>query len=707
MGQRHQLFVIARIKGRYRQLCAIHHQWLYGHTALRRCRDTLNILGNTTNRIPIQQELIAASKKDDDFWLVGDDDKNGHVPFPFIMTCLIIGSSFNVDGYYHGVLVERFYMAYDEGDNNNGITVFDISEPDNVRYCFVDFMGMESEREVELHTPLSARTYLEAYYVLDESNDEAGLLPLLESFEGRNLVTKGALVETWPDGAWDHQSPSSDADARSNLDTADPPDLGGLNVTDVPGDRSATMANAGESNESVAEGKPKSLRDQAMNRLLDVLLDPSEQDLPGLMAEADHLHDFIPNLRQRLYDQASVLKPSAANISLLHKALEGATIVDLSPFTALTAGHLSTLVAQLQRGHGSTKVLNLSNMPDLSESDLELILNIGNGSENPSITAIIILETPKISLEFVSHHLGNYDVYHSELFRRPLYEPHDSFPLLHEHGRSLLPALQFDMPDSISQLVLVGISSAQSCDVEFRREDGRFDWSSMKFSIEVESCYGVDPAISYMNFLLDIPLPVSKTIQSLRRLLQYMPSAQTFAFESCFTGAARCFATTSVLDDDGYSVGPLSLTLSEDKQRFRGPEIQSGKNQYLKPGRWAIVLIHEAFDAHDQAHLDKKAARVPGKAGDTARAFKPLKRLRYMLAQAIPEAESSRARYMIVDLPGYIEHLVKDVDQVGKMKTWWAKESSALPAGSGYYDDSDAHAILDRVYSKEGFRSRT
>lgn len=120
MGQRHQLFVIARIKGRYRQLCAIHHQWLYGHTALRRCRDTLNILGNTTNRIPIQQELIAASKKDDDFWLVGDDDKNGHVPFPFIMTCLIIGSSFNVDGYYHGVLVERFYMAYDEGDNNNG-----------------------------------------------------------------------------------------------------------------------------------------------------------------------------------------------------------------------------------------------------------------------------------------------------------------------------------------------------------------------------------------------------------------------------------------------------------------------------------------------------------------------------------------------------------------------------------------------------------
>lgn len=122
MGQRHQLFVIARINGRYRQLAAIHHQWLYGHTAIRRCRDTLNIFGNKTNRIPLQQELIAASQKDDDFWLAAHDDrhKNEHVPFPFIMTCLVTGASFNLDGYYHGVSVEVFYMAYDQGNNNNG-----------------------------------------------------------------------------------------------------------------------------------------------------------------------------------------------------------------------------------------------------------------------------------------------------------------------------------------------------------------------------------------------------------------------------------------------------------------------------------------------------------------------------------------------------------------------------------------------------------
>ena len=43
MGQRHQLFVIAKVKARYRTLCAVHHQWLYGQTALRRCLGTLKI----------------------------------------------------------------------------------------------------------------------------------------------------------------------------------------------------------------------------------------------------------------------------------------------------------------------------------------------------------------------------------------------------------------------------------------------------------------------------------------------------------------------------------------------------------------------------------------------------------------------------------------------------------------------------------------
>ncbi|KAL9628407.1 MAG: hypothetical protein Q9204_005905, partial [Flavoplaca sp. TL-2023a] len=573
MGQRHQLFVIARIIGRYRQLAAIHHQWLYGHTALRRCRDTLNIFGNKTNRIPLQQELIAASQKHDDFWLAAHDDrdKNEHVPFPFIMTCLVTGASFNLDGYYHKVLVEPFHMAYDEGDNNNGITVFDITEPDNPRYCFVDFAGMESEREVDLNIPLSARTYLEAYYELSNAkdpNDEAGLLPLVESFESRSLITKEALAETWPDGAWDSASLSG-----PDHDSPDPPALGGLDIAD----------------------KPKTLRNQTMDQLLDLLLDPSEQDVDGLMAEAGHLNDFIPNLRRRLYEHASVLQPSSTTVGLLQKALEGVATVDLSPFKLWTSEHLSAVVSHLQTGVNGMKSLNMSNMPDLTEPELAAIMKLEDGKTASHINTVIILETPKISLDFVAKHFGKHDVYHSELFRRALYKPYSHFE------SPVLPALQFDAP-AISQLVWVGISARQCWDKKFRLQDGHYNWSTLKFSTYVVDHYGPDgQSTSYTAFMLDIPLSIAKTIQSLHRLLRYMPLAKNYPFEECFRGAARCFATTSTLDDDGYSIGPLSSTLLEDRRPYRRPKTTaSPKNQSLKPGHWAIILIHEAFDARDQ-----------------------------------------------------------------------------------------------------------
>lgn len=53
--------------------------------------------------------------------------------------------------------------AYDRGDNNNGITVVDITHLDRIAYCFVDYFGMESAA-VPLHTPLTAWQYVHVYY---------------------------------------------------------------------------------------------------------------------------------------------------------------------------------------------------------------------------------------------------------------------------------------------------------------------------------------------------------------------------------------------------------------------------------------------------------------------------------------------------------------------------------------------------------------
>ena len=125
MGQRHQLFVIACINGNYRCLAAIHHQWLYGKGALQQCLGTLRIFQAPVNRIPLQEELKMARSRDVMFWEDDQEEDEYHyineVHFPFIMTCLTIGASFNVpSGYFHEAQIEHFHMAYDEGDNNNG-----------------------------------------------------------------------------------------------------------------------------------------------------------------------------------------------------------------------------------------------------------------------------------------------------------------------------------------------------------------------------------------------------------------------------------------------------------------------------------------------------------------------------------------------------------------------------------------------------------
>ena len=125
MGQRHQLFVIARINGKYRTLAAVHHQWLYGHTALRRCLGTLKIFQDAKNRPALEEELKLASKREEHLWKTPEARKQWpdvvEVHFPFTVTCLVLGASFGMqDGYFHNVDIESFHMAYDEGDNNNG-----------------------------------------------------------------------------------------------------------------------------------------------------------------------------------------------------------------------------------------------------------------------------------------------------------------------------------------------------------------------------------------------------------------------------------------------------------------------------------------------------------------------------------------------------------------------------------------------------------
>ena len=95
-------------------------------------------------------------------------------------------------------------------DNNDGITVIDVTDPESPAYCFVALLrGLECDdrSNVPVLTPLSATQYVRAYYpkhkddseLPDDSEDlEKSVLDALRPFESVRMVTVDMLAEAWP-----------------------------------------------------------------------------------------------------------------------------------------------------------------------------------------------------------------------------------------------------------------------------------------------------------------------------------------------------------------------------------------------------------------------------------------------------------------------------------------------------------------------------
>jgi hypothetical protein len=237
MGQPHQLFVIAKTANRYRGLAVFQHQWLYGALALERCLRILTIFSAPENRLPIQQELTAASRIDEEFFTKPRFWEGFEVPFPFITTCLLLGASFDVKaGYNSHVHLQPFNMPFDMGDNIGGITVIDLTDLTHVRYCFMSRRdwrsGVEGKRGLRM-IPLSGSMYLSACYNTKERSKDPKLQTELQTLEQQfdkwDVIDIASLVNSWPEDGWLTAETDTMADAGMqrmfprNLDEVDAP----------------------------------------------------------------------------------------------------------------------------------------------------------------------------------------------------------------------------------------------------------------------------------------------------------------------------------------------------------------------------------------------------------------------------------------------------------------------------------------------------
>ncbi|KAE9402181.1 hypothetical protein BT96DRAFT_1017758 [Gymnopus androsaceus JB14] len=150
MGQRHQAFIVARVvphgstdgKAYYRCLGAWHHQWCYGS-------------------LPLQVKSVQGK-----YGCHGETPDIPKVPCPY--SVFLLASAFNFDleeNYTSGGLFEQGLlpagMGCWDGDNNDGLTVLDITDPLNPSYAFV--AGSKTDGDLG-DEPCTAEDYLGLYY---------------------------------------------------------------------------------------------------------------------------------------------------------------------------------------------------------------------------------------------------------------------------------------------------------------------------------------------------------------------------------------------------------------------------------------------------------------------------------------------------------------------------------------------------------------
>ena len=550
-----------------------------------------------------------------------------------------------------------------------GITIFDITQPSNVRYCFVDFMGMESNTPVQLMTPLTARAYLESYYDLTNPIYSTSMIPLVDEFKAWDVIPVETLRETWPKGQWEDKWEETEAEL-SVRDEVPVPQL--------------------EGSETGAPDTSTTLRKGALATSLQPLSD-GRDDHADFFLEAELLSDSLRKLKEKLYQQSGAVKPSPRTMDLLCRALEQENDVDLSPFTRFSAEDMSLVVSRLRK-HGKMHTLCISNRSDLTAEDLQVVLRNAAG-----LKAVYVLEDPQLPAHGVNLLLEDCDFYNSELLRQAI-----------KPGSRRTVSSSFITgsvcKDNISQLLWIGISYPEACKKRYRLETGQFDWKTL---LEVQTdCGWSEHGLKYKRYPVDMPLSTFRTVAGLLCLFKWgsSPNLQLFEndLEKFSQGAALSFALASTIQGDnkvgidavggdkGVGIGPLVPGLYRDSDALED----------LEPGKWAVVFIHEAYNFRqevlDHHPLTGRTGAVSDSKDGNDLPLRAVKRLRYALVTPCIWPQPSGHQFVVADIPTYLEYTMGrsyDKGRNGELEKLVEAYNSGIATmdNADFYREDDIH----------------
>ena len=667
MGSRHQIFIVALIRRRYRCLAAIHNQIHSGEKALERCLALLKIFRAKENRIAIQQELVAATRYDEKVWQSKDAKSQSEsinsygeevAPFPFIATCLIIGTSFDaVAGYQARIHLLDHNMRINKGANNDGITILDITVPEKTRYCFANlvdrFVGgeeggewsgseenEEAQEVIPSKTPLSASSYLSGYY------DESLLVDELEEYP---LIDDNSLRQLWEGQVADEDESTKNHHAAATS---------------------------------------SSLSDTALSKVLQNALQskiPSES-----LAEALTIPKARSAFMARLYEkvEADGLKPSRELIEILCEALCDAIHVDLGPFRDFSSTDLHSIVTKLlERGRMTS--LNLSNNVNISEKDLVLALG-----PRSSLRALYLLGKTHISLEAIQRLTkepgnGISKIYHTALCGRPFQrdlerlERHNYMVHAAENRRyveGLASTMDLGSRHKIAGAIWVCVDGTST---EIRKSGsagkGVIDWQKIAEHLQEKAIHDSPQWPSGFKFKYGI-LPLQDAIISPTRLVDDLVNFQMchdvldiFGVAGIGASLAKAFTTTcSSRVPNSHEIGTLpgalyaASTMAHCSMNSPWP-LDLPK---MVPGQWTVIIIHE----FDQNRYYKQSRRL-------------CENTRCALISPIDNDDDSvpqgATRYRVIDVETFLEESMdgstpESKEEKEELTKFWKEKGNAL-----------------------------
>ncbi|WPB02566.1 uncharacterized protein RHO25_007202 [Cercospora beticola] len=609
MGARHQSFAVAKVGSRYRVVAGVHSQWLSDKSAVRQCLQTLKFFQANAPilrqdlqhaqkvdwqsfEIPTSDEWEAMTSKERDarwrsevalvsrslemvgriVWLSSEvQPRHCGVPIPversvpalrvdkqpqetlcpMITTCLMVGAA-KRPGEQNREHLLSVTTSLQQCDNDDGFSIFDITDPGRPRYCFV-VRGYPKRYNIPNMTPMDYNGYLAAYKTsMCKETD-----PTARELEQYALIDVDALAGTWPNEKF--RTPEA-----------------------LP------HAQASEGSKGDAPGVQHSLRDNAMSSVISRALTDGNDELSWL-ADAEQLRDFADMVLDHLRAAPNALSTTGGH-NLLCRALRGRQNIDLSMFDQLKADQVFQLVSDLQSSSRQIK-LTLPHIK-LTAEQVHQLAHAGN------IVELRFAATEGLDLHTLTEALSGAQldsISHPAIYQAALIAGFQ-FPEI-----PLVPAINSIREAlrgaSLCQAIFIATGDeTYAIDQRSRTASGGVAWS--KHFAQTSPTSGASPAgkLKLASSHSNVYIPLHDVAMSIQKLLprlyttfaaELLPASPLYDIRHAYLGLNLAMSLS--IDDDGQ-IGPPPATLLGLDRSIWAHEVLKP----IVPGKWTMLVCQES-----------------------------------------------------------------------------------------------------------------